>query len=160
MSFSSWRFKSSLRHQKLFSSYISWPVEAGAPDRQFLSSAPKFSNLYCLARGGRSAGPSIPLFGTKNFLVPILAGSWRPERRTVNSSLRHQNFHFCIAGSWRPESPGRKVVFSASNLEFLWSMVREALFSRPPSPLNARFARFWPLIWPFLRYLDRFHLFC
>ena len=135
---------------------------------QVLSSAPKFSNLYCLARGGRSAGPSIPLFGTKNFLVPILAGSWRPERRSVNSSLRHQNFQICIVwlveagspGRWIGGAPGRKVVFSASNLQFLWSMVREALFSRPPSPLNARFARFWPLIWPFLRYLDRFHLFC
>jgi len=136
-------------------------VEAGSPDRQFLSSAPKFSNLYCLARGGRSAGPSIPLFGTKNFLVPILAGTWRPDRRTVNSSLRHQKL--CISYiSWLVEagSPDRKVVFSASNLEFLWSMAREALFSRPPNPLNARFARFWPLIWPFLRYLDRFHLFC
>ena len=143
MSFSSWRFKSSLRHQN-FQICIVWPVEAGAPDRQFLSSAPKFSNLYCLARGGRSAGPSIPLFGTKNFLFPILAGSWRPDRRDAGSaerraakwSFRHQIFNFC----------GR--------------MVREALFSRPPSPLNARFARFWPLIWPFLRYLDRFHLFC
>ena len=139
MSFSSWRFKSSLRHQN-FQICIVWPVEAGAPDRQFLSSAPKFSNLYCLACGGRSAGPSIPLFGTKIF-KSVSSGPWRPERR--------------VAGS-----PGRKVVFSASNLEFLWSMTRKALFYRPPNPLNARFARFWPLIWPFLRYLDRFHLFC
>jgi len=98
-----------------------------------------------------------------------LSGSWRPERRTVNSSLRHQKLFIsyisCLVeagspGRWVGGAPGRKVVFSASNLQFLWSMVREALFSRPPSPLNARFARFWPLIWPFLRYLDRFHLFC
>ena len=135
---------------------------------QVLSSAPKFSNLYCLARGGRSAGPSIPLFGTKIF-KSVLSGSWRPERRTVNSSLRHQKLFISYIswlveagspGRWVGGAPGRKVVFSASNLQFLWSMVREALFSRPPSPLNARFARFWPLIWPFLRYLDRFHLFC
>ena len=134
---------------------------------QVLSSAPKFSNLYCLARGGRSAGPSIPLFGTKIF-KSVLSGPRRPERRTVNSSLRHQNFQICIVwlveagapGRWIGGAPGRKVVFSASNLEFLWSMTRKALFYRPPNPLNARFARFWPLIWPFLRYLDRFHLFC
>ena len=79
MSFSSWRFKSSLRHQKLFCSYISWLVEAGAPDRQFLSSAPKFSNLYCLARGGRSAGtldrrsagPQSGLFGIKSSISVV-----------------------------------------------------------------------------------------
>ena len=136
MSFSSWRFKSSLRHQKLFSSILAgpwrperrtvnsslrhqnfqicivWPVEAGAPDRQFLSSAPKFLNLYCLALGGRSAGPSIPLFGTKIF-KSVLSGSWRPERRDAGSadrraatwSFRHQILNFCGRWSGRPYSP-------------------------------------------------------
>ena len=109
-----------------FSNLYCWPVEAGAPDRQFLSSAPKFLNLYCLARGGRSAGPSIPLFGTKN----CIAGPWRPSAGPSIPLFGTKIFKSVLSGSWRPErrdagSPGRNVVFSASNLEFLGSMVRE-----------------------------------
>ena len=57
-------------------------------------------------------------------------------------------------------SPDREVLSLAPNLKFLRLMAREALIAVPSSPLNPRFARFWQLIRPFARYLNRFHLFC